>query len=456
MKRQGLIGGALCGWILITWLGLSSAQIQAPLSLAEAQILALKENPGLKAAGLSLATAEAEVAKARARFLPQVSFSEAYNFSDNPTQVFMHKLNQRRFTEQDFQIDNLNNPQASGNWRTGVALSQPLFQAGEAYLGYQQSRLKHRQAESFVLSRRQQVLHHVTQAYFGLQLARERLKVMQQAKAIAQDHLKLAKDRFAAGAVIQADVLSAEVNLAKITQEELTAESQVAVAASALDTAVGQTGLGLRPLSPAPREPAPLPENLETLQQIAQDRRPDLKGLELEAQAAQKEYAKARLNPLPRLRLLAEYDVNQRRLFSGHIDSYTIMAVMQVNLFNGLADLARQRETKAQEAQAWELRKELADRIRHQVTEAALTLKTAHERLKVAKAAATQAAESLRLIRLRYAEGLTLLVDLLTAENAKKEADLNQLAALFDTHIAQAGLELALGRLTGPVMNSGR
>jgi outer membrane protein TolC len=68
----------------------------------------------------------------------------------------------------------------------------------------------------------------------------------------------------------------------------------------------------------------------------------------------------------------------------------------------------------------------------------------------VAKTAVSQAHESLRLIRRRYAEGLTLLVDLLTAENAKKEADLNQLAALFDTYLAQAGLEVALGTLAGP------
>jgi len=441
-------------FFMTIWWGLSGAWAQPPLTLAEAQLLALRENPGLKAAGLALATAEAEVAKARARFLPQISFSEAYSFSDNPTQVFMNKLNQRRFTEQDFLLHHLNHPKPYGNWRAGLAISQPVFQAGEDFLGHQQARLKYRQAESFVLSRRQQVLHQVTQAYYGLQLARERLKVMQQARAIAQDHLKLAQARFAAGAVIQADVLSAEVNLAKITQEELTAQSQVAVAESALDTVVGQPGLGARPLSPAPLEPAPLPDNLDNLRQLAQDRRPDLKGLELAARVAQKEYAKARLNYLPRFTLTATYDVDQRRLFGSNDDSYTVMAVMHLNLFNGLADLARVRETKAQEAQAWELKKEVADRIRHQVTEAALTLKTAHERLKVAQTAVSQAAEGLRLIRLRYAEGLTLLVDLLTAENAKKEAELNKLSALFDTHIAHAGLELALGTLTGPVGSS--
>ena len=98
-----------------------------PLTLGEAQLLALKHNAGLKAAGMSVETAEAEVANARARFLPKVNFGETYNFSDNPTQVFISKLNQRVFTQQDFLLNNLNFPKPYGNFRTGLALSQPLF-----------------------------------------------------------------------------------------------------------------------------------------------------------------------------------------------------------------------------------------------------------------------------------------------------------------------------------------
>ena len=92
--------------------GLSAAAGQ-PLTLGEAMLLALKHNPGLKAAGMTVETAEADLAKARARFLPKVNFGETYNFSDNPTQVFMDKLNQRVFTPQDFLLNNLNFPKPS-------------------------------------------------------------------------------------------------------------------------------------------------------------------------------------------------------------------------------------------------------------------------------------------------------------------------------------------------------
>jgi outer membrane protein len=437
-------------WLCLGW-GLTALAASPPLTLGEAMLLALKHNPALKAAGMTVETAEADLAKARARFLPKVNFNETYNFSDNPTQIFMSKLNQRVFTGSDFLLNNLNNPNAFGNFRTGLVMRQPLFQAGEAYLGYKQARLGREMAAAYVLSSRQQLLFQVTQAYFGLQLAQEKLAVVQQARHTAAAHLKIAQTRFKAGTVVRSDVLSAEVHLARLTQEEMTAASQVKIGRSALGTVVGLAEAGERPLAPAPREPAPLPPRLDDLRQTAQEKRPDLKQLELAARVAQQEASKARLNYLPRLHVVAEYDVDQRRLFGNSADSYTVMALLNFNLFNGLADLARVKETRAKESQARDLKRDLEDRVRHQVTEAILNLKTAHERLQVAKAAVAQARESLRLIRLRYESGLTILVDLLNAEDATKNAELSQVAALFDTYLAQAGLDLALGTISGPV-----
>lgn len=433
-------------------LGLPGSILAAsqPLTLGEAMLLALKHNPGLKAAGMTVETAEAEVARARAKFLPRFDFGETYNFSDNPTQVFMNKLNQRVFTQEDFRLNNLNFPKPFGNFRTGLTMSQPLFQAGEAYLGYKQAKLSREMAGAIVLSARQQLLFQVTQAYYGLQLAQENQAVVKKAHQTATEHLKIAESRYRSGAVVQADVLSAQVHLAKITQEEMTAAGQVQIARSALGTVVGLPEAGSRTLAPPPQEPAPLPKELADLQRTAQEKRPDLKRLGLAARSAQEEYAKARLNYLPRLQVVAEYDVDQRRLFGSSSDSYTVMALMNFNLFNGLADLAKVRESRAKEAQARDLKQEMEDRVRHQVTEAIVNLKTAHDRLRVSRAALAQAREGLRLIRLRYETGITILLDLLTAEDALKNAALSQVGALFDTHLAQAGLELALGIISGP------
>jgi outer membrane protein len=439
--------------ILLGCLGWGGVALAAapPLTLGEAMLLALQHNPALKAACMTMETAEADFAKARARFLPKVNFNETFNYSNNPTQVFMNKLNQRVFTEKDFLINSLNYPNAFGNFRTGLVMDQPLFQAGQAVLGYKQARLGREMAAAYILSARQHLMFQVTKAYFGLQLAQANLVVVRQARQTAEKSLHIAQTRFKAGNVIYADVLSAKVYLAKITQEEMTAASQVKIARSALGTVVGQPEVGQRPLSPAPKEPAPLPARLDDLSQTARKKRPDLQRLALAARVAQQEYSKAKFNYLPRLHVRAEYDVDQRRLFGPSGDSYTVMALLNFNLFNGLADLAKVRETRAKEVQARDLKRDLEDRVRHQVTEAISNLKTAHERLKVAETAVAQAKEGLRLIRLRYQSGLTILVDLLNGEDALKNAELSRVAALFDTYLTQAGLELALGTISGPV-----
>ena len=181
----------------------------------------------------------------------------------------MSKLNQRRFTAQDFQLQNLNEPKPYGNFRAGLALSQPVFQAGEDVLGYQQARLHQEMAGNFVVSRRQHLLYEVMQTYYGLQLAQEKLSVVRQAKNIAADNLNLVKARHRAGEVIQADVLAAQVHLARLTQEEMTAASQVQISQSALGTVLSRPDTASRPLAPAPRQPAPLPGQLEELQQVA-------------------------------------------------------------------------------------------------------------------------------------------------------------------------------------------
>ena len=54
----------------------------------------VQSGPGGRVGLAGVETAEADLARARVRFLPTVNFNETYNFSDSPSQVFMSKLNQ--------------------------------------------------------------------------------------------------------------------------------------------------------------------------------------------------------------------------------------------------------------------------------------------------------------------------------------------------------------------------
>ena len=71
---------------IILCLGLpgSAPAADQPLTLGEAQLLALKHNPGLKAAGMTVETAEAEMARARGPFSPEGKFRRDLQFFRQP------------------------------------------------------------------------------------------------------------------------------------------------------------------------------------------------------------------------------------------------------------------------------------------------------------------------------------------------------------------------------------
>ena len=57
-----------------------------------------------------------------------------YTVSDNPVNVFAFKLNQGRFTMQDFDINLLNSPPSATNFNVGLQVNILFTQAEEQIL----------------------------------------------------------------------------------------------------------------------------------------------------------------------------------------------------------------------------------------------------------------------------------------------------------------------------------
>ncbi|RMH19257.1 MAG: hypothetical protein D6696_11150, partial [Acidobacteria bacterium] len=85
-----------------------------------------------------------------------------------------------------------------------------------------------------------------------------------------------------------------------------------------------------------------------------------------------------------------------------------------------------------------------------EVRRAAAELAAARARLAQGERAVALAERSLAIVRDRYREGLTVLSELLDAENALTRARLRRLAARRDLLLGRAALKLATGRLLPP------
>jgi outer membrane protein TolC len=82
-----------------------------------------------------------------------------------------------------------------------------------------------------------------------------------------------------------------------------------------------------------------------------------------------------------------------------------------------------------------------------EVEEAVVAVTTGRESLQVTRERVTQAEESLRIIRKRYGEGLTNVVELENAELMVSRSRLEWLRAIYDLRIALARLRLVTGEL---------
>ena len=86
--------------------------------------------------------------------------------------------------------------------------------------------------------------------------------------------------------------------------------------------------------------------------------------------------------------------------------------------------------------------------IRLQVSRAHIQRQTAELSLQTARAAMTQSAEDLRILRNRYNAGLATITDLLRAGDAERQSQSNYWHAVYGNAMAYAQLLYAEGTLT--------
>jgi multidrug resistance efflux pump len=79
----------------------------------------------------------------------------------------------------------------------------------------------------------------------------------------------------------------------------------------------------------------PVEEDLAHWISLALDKRLDLKQLQIQEQIARKEVDRARAGHWPSLALQGSYDLNSDDPFGDSDESYTVSAVMQINLYSG-------------------------------------------------------------------------------------------------------------------------
>jgi outer membrane protein len=416
------------------------------ITLEQAIDTALRNNAGLKASDAQVEVADAGVLRSASSFLPKVILSEIWSRTDSPLMALGTKLNQEIITPADFNPSVINNPEAISNYNTRFVVMQPVFNGGKEYIGRTQSKLVRDASIQDRERMRQETVYNVIKAYYGLLLAREYHKAALQSLETSVANVKLAEARYNAGAVLQSDFLRAKVQLAEVKEMLTRSENGMKLANAGLNFAMGVPQgteydvIGVLTVQ-NPRD------EVTTLISEAAARRPDLMSIELNRIYAEKSVSMARADYLPTLNLMGQVDWNSEKAAGNEAKSWTLMAVLQWNLFDGLVTKSKIKEAVAASSRMKSLEEQTKAAVQLQVRQAYYNAAASLDRIAASASSVQEAEEGLRIVQKRYETGMTTFVDVLGAESALIRARTNSLQALYDNNIAQAELKLAIGTL---------
>ncbi len=429
--------------------GQASQQANAPeaLTLPLAVDIALRTNPLMRATATGREIADAQAQEARAGRFPLIQLSETWTNGNNPVFVFGSLLEQGRFTQQNFDLRRLNNPDPLNNFRFGVTIKAPLFDQRQTSTRVAVARLNQKQADTQTEQMAQRVRFETLRAYYGVLLAQMKKEVADEAVKLAEADVRRSGDLVEVGATVISDLLSAEAQLAEFHQQRINAAGEVVIARAALNIALGL--------------PVDAPQNVsgrlvdknfnvtgqEELMLTALDHRPEYARASLDRESRREQLKGARSEFLPRVDVFANAGVSANKWIYDGSGDYLIGASVTFNLFDA-GRKARVTQARAAAELAASEQEHLANQIRLEVVRAYQEYVSARERILVAERVISHATEALRIVQDRYHEGLTTITEVLRAETALVRARLNLLAARYDHYVGYANVLLVTGRLT--------
>lgn len=426
----------------------SAGEDEAPvLTLERAIEIAEAGNHELRGADARLGAAAAGIDEARSHRLPRLDLTAGYQRSDDPVFVFGTLLRQESFTEENFATDRLNRPGALDDWNARISVLQPLWTGGRVARGEEAARLHHEATGDRRERLRQEVVSQVIDRYATAVLAERQREVAREALATAEAHVKLIRDLYQGGLVVESDLLLAQVRESEVREVVIRAESGVEVAGAALNLVLGRdlaTPFSLpQTLEPGGEADA----DVDVLVALARERRPDLTAARRDLEAAAARVALARAGRRPEVGVQAWWETHAEDFFGNDGDNATFAVGIRVPLFDGFETRARVRRAQEESKEIGERAELLARGVALEVRRAHSELRAAGQRLEQAGLSVGLARRSLTIVEDRYKEGLVTLPALLDAETALTEARLRDVAARRDVLLARAGLDLAVGEL---------
>lgn len=411
------------------------------MTLSQCLESGIRNNPTLQASTLKSDETGRDVKIARADFFP--SLSSSYSISK------INSVSTEGPTNSDYINQNIHS--------ATVKLTQILFAGFRVVNNYEKSKLLEQAAQAEKDLVKLELVYNIESTFFRMMKAQQDVIAATEAVGRLTAGAKVAEAFYQKELVPYVDVLKAKVDLAD-------ADNQLGIAKNNEN----RQRVALFSLMNIPADPSveflgeaeitiTNPPSFESCFDYAVNHRPDIKSLEHQRQAAEKQSEISLGKYMPTVRLDAGYyDINNDydalgRNFLGSYDldqtnRYWLTGItLSWDLFDGGRSWYESEKFTLEEQRLAALRQEARNTISTGIRKALYSLMEAEQRLASSTGALVAAKENYVSEDNRLKAGVSTMTALLDAQSRLVRAQVNRSTAALDYHLAQSELKFMMG-----------
>jgi outer membrane protein len=401
----------------------ASAPAGPPLTRADAERMALANNPRVSTSHLFALAQHEVVRELRSAELPTLNGSLSAQDANQASRVSSGSLSASRlFTRAG----------------AGINFSQLITDFGRTTNLVASAKLQERAQQANELATREDVVLITDQAFYNALQAQALLRVAEQTVNLRQTTQSQINQLTQNNLRSTLDLTFANVNVSQAQLLQLDAQNNAEAAMASLDEVLGLDHPVTYSLVDNTKTNPPPPPDEQTLLDLAIKQRPDLKAIDLTRQSQEKFSRAQRDQKLPTVSALGTVGDSPVRPGQYYVSSWdgAIGANVNIPIFNGYLYSAQTKEAELRAQATAQQTRQLKDSIVRDVQTGWLDATNAFRRIGVTALLLEQANQSLALAQTRYKLGLSSIVELSQAQLQQTEAEITNTNAQYQYRLA--------------------
>jgi len=406
-----------------------------PLTLDQCIKLAFEQSPNIKTANLGVEASGLNVMDAKASYYPKVNLSGQYQFSDRVDIGFNEN-----------------------NYDAQVSASYTIWDHGKRKTALGQAKANDKSTQMDYNRTKQELIFSITDSYYNLLQSEKLIDINEKLLEISKRNVSKAEAFLDKGKTTPADVASAKVQQSNDELALINAQNNLKLAQARLANTMGLDRVSIK-VQDDPDYELYMGSNLIKKQFSLEDsiekaiqNRPEINSLRTRLTSSELSLRQAQLDRWP----ILSADCNYNILFGSgmpNVDdpiadhSWNAGARLTFPIFDAGVSKRRQQNAEINVEQVKESIRSREQSIALEVQQEYFYFERAMKSLDISREQVDNATLSLDVTQGRYEQGMTIFLDVLSAQARYAQSLINQVTAFYDYKIAEKSLQKVIGDL---------